>query len=331
VKEKRILVTGGTGVLGCYIVEALLADGWTDIEVMSRGGRSEKVSFSDDSRVTYTAGDVTELYPLLESVERASYIIHTAAIVSFHPSRYKLMHAVNVDGTANVVNAALEANVEKLIHVSSVAAIGKDDKHKEITEETQWTNSDNNAYYGVTKYLAEQEVWRAHVEGLNMAIVNPSVVLGGQAWDQSSLKLFSKAYDGIPYYPIGSTGIVDARDVALITLHLLKSEVSGERYIAAAENVSYKDLFQIMTSAMGRKGPTKPAPRWIMEIMWRVEKFRSFFSNNEPIVTKATVKRTGLESIYVNDKSKSLGWGEYRPASETIEHFAKAYKAFREG
>lgn len=317
--------------MGCYIVEALLDDGWTDIEVMSRGGRSDKVSFADDRRVTFTVGDVTELFPLVDAVGRASYIIHTAAIVSFHPSRYKLMHAVNVDGTANVVNAALESNVEKMIHVSSVAAIGKDDKHEEITEETRWTNSENNAYYGVTKYLAEQEVWRGHVEGLNMAIVNPSVVLGGQAWDQSSLKLFSKAYDGIPYYPIGSTGIVDARDVALITLHLLKSNISGERYIAAAENVSYKDLFQIMTKAMDRKGPTKPAPRWIMEIMWRIEKVRSLFSNQEPIVTKATVKRTGLDSIYINDKSKALGWGEYRSAKETIEYFAKEYRAFREG
>lgn len=328
-KNQRILVTGGTGVLGSYIVEALLEDGFAEIEIFSRGGRKESLSFSDNPKVTFTKGDIAELHPLTEAIERSSYIIHASAVVSFHPKRFKDMHAINVDGTTNIANISLDSNVKKLIHISSISALGRDEKGGVISENTPWTNSKYNSYYGITKYLAEKEIWRAHHEGLNMAIVNPSVVLGAGQWGQSSLQLFKRVYDGIPYYPIGGTAIVDARDVAQIVLHLLKSTINGQRYIASAGNISYKDLFQKMATSMKRPMVKKPAPHWMLALLWRIEKFRTHFTGSEPLVTRETVRSTSHISEYDNKKSKSLPWGEFRSIDETIKEFSISYKNYR--
>jgi nucleoside-diphosphate-sugar epimerase len=329
-KDKHILVTGGTGVLGVYIVEALLADGFENIEVFSRGGSNNSLSFANHKSVTFTTGDIAELHPLTEAIDRSDYIIQAAAIVSFNPKKFDLMHLINVEGTTNVVNLALDANVKKVIHISSIAAIGRSEKSGVISESTTWSNSKYNSYYGITKYLAEQEVWRAHHEGLNMVIINPSLVMGGKTWDQSSLQIFKKVYDTLPYYTTGSTGIVDVQDIAKMTLFLLKSEVNGERFIASGGNISYKDLFQKMASFMGRKAPQKSAPYWIMSIFWRLEKVRSFLSGKEPLITRETMRSSSHLSFYDNQKSIDLGWGEYTSLDDTLEKYSKEYRTFRE-
>ena len=330
-KDNHILITGGTGVLGIYIVEALLDDGFKNIEVFSRGGSNESLSFVDHPNVTFTKGDISELHPLTEAINRSDYIIHAAAIVSFHPKKFDLMHSINVEGTTNVVNLALEANVKKVVHISSIAAIGRSEKSDMISETTTWTNSKYNSYYGVTKYLAEREVWRAHHEGLNMAIINPSLVIGGKTWNQSSLQIFKKVYDGLPYYTTGSTGIVDAQDIAKMTLFLLKSDINGERYLASGGNISYKDLFQLMAAFMGRKAPQNPAPKWMMSLFWKLEKVRSFISGKEPILTRETVRSSSHISKYDNQKSTDLGWGYYTDLEVTLEKYAKEYVEYRNG
>jgi nucleoside-diphosphate-sugar epimerase len=329
-KDEHILVTGGTGVLGMYIVEALLEDGFTDIEIFSRSGSNDRLSFANNPYVTFTKGDIQELHPLTEVVDRSDYIIHAAATVSFNPKNFDLMHSVNVAGTANVVNIALESNVKKLIHISSIAAIGRNEKSHPISEKTVWSNSKYNSYYGITKYLAEQEVWRAHHEGLNLAIINPSLIFGGKLWDQSSLQIFHKVYNGLPYYTTGSTGIVDATDVAKMALFLLQSDINGERYIASAGNISYKNLFQKMATFMGRKAPQKPAPKWMMSLFWRIEKVRNLLTGKEPIITRETVRSSSHMSFYDNQKSQELGWGEYRGLEKTLEEYCLEYKTFRE-
>ena len=93
-KDKRILITGGTGVLGTYIVETLLADGFVNIEVFSRSGVHDKLSFKSSPYVKFTKGNVVELHPLSQSIEEADYIINAAAIVSFDPKKFDKMHPV---------------------------------------------------------------------------------------------------------------------------------------------------------------------------------------------------------------------------------------------
>ncbi len=328
-KNQRILVTGGTGVLGSYVVRHLLNEGYTNIEVFTRTNKTKYLDFADDKRVKFTIGDIIELFPLSDSIEAADYVIHAAAIVSFDPREFKKMHTVNVEGTSNVVNLAATSDVKKVIHVSSIAALGRSEKSGLIDESTSWVNSKYNSYYGITKYLSEQEVWRSFNEGLNMAIVNPSLILGDGDWNQSSLQIFKKAYNGLPYYPTGGTGIVDVKDVSKFIVKLMESSISGERYILSGGNISYKDIFQKMAKGMARKAPTKPAPGWMLSILWRVEKIRCLLLRQSPIVTRESVKSTAHQSNYDNSKSRGLDGFEYRDLDDTISEYAEKYAAFR--
>lgn len=328
-KNQKILVTGGTGVLGAYIVRCLLEKGFTNIEVFSRSGIKTDLEFSNDDRVLFTKGDISELYPLSDCIERADYIIHAAAIVSFDPRVFTKMHLVNVEGTANVMNLASTSNVKKVIHVSSIAAIGRKERSGEISESSTWVNSKYNSYYGITKYLAEQEVWRSYYEGQSMAIVNPSLIIGDGSWDQSSLQIFKKIYNGLPYYPKGGTGIVDVRDVSRFIVDLMESPIEGERFILSAGNISYKDLFTSIANKMKRKAPTKPAPSWMLSILWRIDKIRSFLTQKSPIITRESVKSTAHQSQYDNSKSLTLNNFKYIKMEDTIAKYAEKYMRYR--
>ncbi|MDF1698445.1 MAG: NAD-dependent epimerase/dehydratase family protein [Saprospiraceae bacterium] len=328
-KNQRILITGGTGVLGAYIVNQLLESGYTNIEIFTRSGPKPTLDFIDHPHVEFTVGNVTELYPLTDSIERADYVIHAAAVVSFDPSLFKTMHEVNVGGTANVMNIASTTNVKKVIHVSSIAALSRNETGGKISEESKWINSKYNSYYGITKYLAEQEVWRSYYEGLSMAIVNPSLILGSGDWEQSSLQIFKRAYDGLPFYPKGGTGLVDVRDVSRFIISLMESSIEGERYLLSAGNMSYKEIFTKLCDAMQRKSPQKAVSSWMLDIFWRLEWFRSFITRKSPLITKESVKSTSHQSIYDNSKSLTFEDFKYRDLNDSISEFGKKYAEYR--
>ena len=110
------------------------------------------------------------------------------------------MMKINIEGTANMVNAAMEKGIKKFCHISSIATIGRDEHSPVSSEEQFWKSSPDHSNYALSKYAAEREVWRASEEGLDVVIVNPSLILGACSWQQSSGTLFATGYKGIKYY-----------------------------------------------------------------------------------------------------------------------------------
>lgn len=324
-KESRILITGGNGLIGRYITLELLKQGYHNIEIFSRNG------FSDDkdlvqSTLLDSRGSVVEFYPLSDRIELADVVIHCAAVVSLSPGKFQDMKQINVNGTSNVLNLCLMHKVKKVIYLSSVAAIGRNEKSDDISEETKWEESKFNTYYGITKYLSEQEAWRAYHEGLNITMINPCIVFGDGNWERSSLQIFEKVYKGLPYYPAGSTAIVDAVDVAkIVHAALINEDISGERYIAAGTNISYKELFEKMSKALSVKAPKKLAPKIILSALWRIEYLRNKLTGSDPIITKESVISTGHKSVYDNSKSLTLNWGKYTDIDTTINKYCAAF------
>ena len=176
--KSKVLVTGATGLLGPYVISDLLEKKYDNITVLIRSGMLNKELEPYANNLKVVKGDVLELYPLSEEIALVDYVIHVAAMVSFDPKDKQTMYDINVNGTANVVNLCLEHGIKKLVHVSSVAAIGRPDKRELLSETTVWSDSKYNPHYGVTKYKSELEVWRGFTEGLPIAIVNPSIILG---------------------------------------------------------------------------------------------------------------------------------------------------------
>jgi nucleoside-diphosphate-sugar epimerase len=232
----KVLLTGGTGFLGSHILRLLLQQGHEVCALQRSSSRKDLVSNLSD-RVHWLEGDVTDLTSLETAFEGIEKVIHCAAVVSFHPKDRRQMMQINVEGTANMVNYALDAGVQQFIHVSSIAAIGRSATRRHLSEVSKWETSSYNSQYAISKYLAEQEVWRAAAEGLSVSIVNPSVILGSGFWGENTSMFFQRIDNGLRFYPTGATGFVDVEDVATFILLLLESGKTSERYLLNGENL----------------------------------------------------------------------------------------------
>ena len=155
----------------------------------------------------------------------------------------------------DVVNTALEKNISRFVHVSSVAALGRSKISSHINEEKKWQENKINTHYAVSKYRAELEVWRAMGEGLNAVIINPSTVLGYGDWDTSSCRIFKTIYDGFSWYSTGINGFVDIEDVARIAVLLMECNLFRQRCIVNADNWTFRQLFNTIADGFDKKHP----------------------------------------------------------------------------
>lgn len=310
-----ILVTGGAGLLGTALIKLLLEQG----EPLRVIYHTTRPVAAEHPLINLVQADILDVIALEEAMNGITHIFHCAGFVSFAPADAQQLYRINVEGTANIVNAALEANVKKIVHVSSVAALGRIREGQTINESMQWTPETSNSKYGHSKYLGEMEVWRGVAEGLEAIVVNPVIILGEGNWDKGSTKIFKSAYEAFPYYTGGITGFVDARDVAMAMVMLMNSSITDERFILSAENKSYHALFNMIAKAFGTKPPSKKVTPFMAGLFWRIQKFKSRFSGNKPLVTKETT-RSALAKVYFDNSKllKALPGFQYRPLENTV-------------
>ena len=332
-----ILVTGGTGLVGSHLLFDLCKSGAQVRAIKREKSSLENVKktfsyYSDDfenlfKKIEWVTADLLDVYSLMDAMQGVSIIYHCAAMVSFEPRKSEQMMKINSEGTANLVNAALVKEIKKVCHVSSIAAIGNSDKEIFSNEETPWKSSSEHSNYTLTKYAAEREMWRASAEGLNVVIVNPSLIIGAGNWQQSSSNMFSKGHKGIKFYTDGVTGFVDVRDVTALMIKLMNSEISKERFILNSENKSYRSFFDSMHKAFNKPKPTIKAGKLLSSFAWRSEKVRCFFSGEAPLITKETARSAHNVSRYSNDKILKL-FTDYKfiPVEQSIKETCKLFE-----
>lgn len=323
-----ILVTGGTGLVGAHLLVQLTKreDKIRAIRRKSSNLKSVEQVFSyyfDDispyfSKIEWVVADITDINSLEPVFENINYVYHAAAMISFHPKRYKDMRKINIEGTANIVNFSLASGVNKICYVSSVATVGKSIKNQTIDESSEWNVESSNYGYAITKYGAEMEVWRGTQEGLAAVIVNPGFILGEGFWNSGSSKIFSKVHNGIKYYTEGVTGYVDVQDVVKSMIMLMDSSIKNERFILVSENKSYRAIFSEIAKAFGKKEPYIKISKFLSEIAWRVVAVLSL-TGNEPLLTKHTSKSIHRKSEFSNAKIKSSIGMVFNPISSVIE------------
>lgn len=318
-----IFVTGGTGLLGSYLLRDLVARG-QEVSALYRSNIPDEPYAKS---VRWIQGDILDIVLLEEIMQKAKQVYHCAAVVSFNPAKKYEMLKINAEGTANVVNAALTSGVQKLVHVSSVSALGRNETGTAISEEDKWDEEKNKSAYGKSKYFAELEVWRGISEGLNAVIVNPSTILGVGRWEKDgSAAIFKKAYEAFPWYTDGVAGFVDVADVAKAMIQLMESDIAGERFIINAENRALKEVFTDMAKAFNKKPPHKKAPSFMIKLLWRLEKLRSLFTSKDPLITKETANTAQRKTYYDNTKLlKFLPGFQYKSLQTTINEYCKAY------
>jgi dihydroflavonol-4-reductase len=325
-----ILVTGASGFIGQHLVRFLSKKG-EPVRALYRSNEPDQ-SLKSLPDVTWQQRDLLDVFAVEEAMQGVSDIYHCAAIVTFNPRRREEMVAANVETTANLVNAALEGNIRKLVHVSSVAAIGRPSRNAQIDEAVEWEESRYNSAYGLSKYLAEIEVWRGIGEGLNAVIINPGIVLGVGNWHDGSAQLMTMANKEFPFYTNGVTAWVDVADVVGVMYRLMHSDIEAERFILSAGNYAFKDVFDMMAKALNKKQPGIKAGNVITTLLATINEMSALLFKSNPTVTRETAKNAQAKSFFNNGKLlKYLPDLHYTSIQTTIEnmaqHFLKTHRA----
>ena len=310
-----ILVTGGAGLLGKALITELLLAGKP---VRAVYHKTRLADFNDEN-LQQVQCDILDVVGLEEAMQGVQQVYHCAAIITFNPKRRQEMFKINIEGTANMVNAALDAGVQKMLYVSSVAALGRLREDKMVDETMNWTEETSNSSYGQSKYLAEMQVWRGIGEGLDAVMVNPVIILGPGDWNGGSSQIFKNVYNEFPWYADGITGFVDVRDVVKAMMQLMNSPVTAERFIISAENRSYDDVFNLIAKAFGKKPPHKKVTRGIAKMVWRLEAIKSYFTGKDPLVTRETAA-TAMAKVHFDNRklTRFLPGFTYRKIEESI-------------
>ena len=308
-----VVVTGATGLIGSFLVEALLEQGYKVRAISRRSFLSPNPTV-----LTWLQGDLLDPVFLAEAFEGATHVFHCAGLVSYAPQDKELLQQINVEGTANVVNTCLDLGNIKLCYVSSIAAVENEKNKATADEEAKWDLNAEHSNYAESKYQAELEVWRGISEGLSAVIVNPSIVLGPGNWNESSTRLFRYVFEEKPFYTAGTANFVDVRDVVEAMLKLAFSEVEGERFILNGGQLNYEDFFSAVAKCFGKKAPGLKVGPGLANILWRLEHLRSLLTGKRPLITRDTARIAGRKHGYNSDKVKKVLTCEFRPLPETI-------------
>jgi len=273
--------------------------------------------------VNAEVGDLQSLQIAMKGIEK---VYHCAAIVSFHENEKDLMFKTNIEGTANIVKAALYCGVKKICYVSSIAAIGRAEREVDlITEETPWEESPNNSNYSKSKYASEQIIWDGAKNGLDCVIVNPSIIVGPGDWKKGSANLITTVWKGINFYTLGVNGYVDVRDVSKAMIKLMDSEIKNERFILSSENLTYRDLFFLIADSLNCKRPKIKISKLMGKIILKLSFILKVLGKGSDVVSPETLRTANTAYFYSGEKIRNQLGFEFIPIKKSIDDTCKIF------
>ena len=322
----KLLLTGGTGFIGYYLAHALAAAG-RPFTALVRSSSDTATLGELGEWCTLIEGDLTDPESLYDALEGIDTVIHAAACVSYRSEDEDRMLKVNAEGTANLVNMMLEAGTRRLVYLSSVAALNRVDGGQVIQLADRWPLEKPNTPYARSKFAAEREVWRGQAEGLSVAAAYPAIVLGAGDWRGSNTPgLWRRAADGLSVYPEGEAGFVDVRDVASAVLSLLDRDTDRDRFLLAAENLSWQYVLTAIAESIEVAPPGYGMPAWQSSFVWPLEQVRAKLTGSDPLITRATHHNVQAVFRYDGSYYTEATGRSYLPITETIRETGKAFR-----
>ena len=313
----KILITGVTGLFGCELAREFSTLG--SIHGLKRASSDLGSVDLEGLDIHWHEGDVLDFNSVLEAVEGIDLVIHAAGKVSFSAQDERALFQVNHQGTINVVNALLAAGVPKLVYISSVAALGQVPDQEYYDENSAWVDVPGHTPYALSKYRAELEVWRGEQEGLEVLVVNPSVILGKVAYERSSGGLYQLVIKGAAFFPAGNLNYIDVRDAAEITRTLVEKNAWGERFVLTKESISYESFFQQAAQVLGGTPPKKRLPNWIISWGFPILKGLSWMLGKKLPLTAQVAKNAQRKTQFSNQKVQRYLNFRYRDLKDTLE------------
>ncbi|WFO15394.1 SDR family oxidoreductase [Cellulophaga baltica 4] len=330
-----ILVTGGTGLVGSHLLFELTKTNASIRAIHREGSDLKQVkkifsyytkNFKEQfQKIEWILADINDVPALEIAFDTVTHVYHCAALISFDPKDYDRLYKINCEGTANIVNISIASNIKKLVYVSSIATIGQEINSNIANESSDWNAKDANVY-ALTKYDAEMEVWRGSQEGLTALILNPGIILGPGYWHSGSGAVFQTAAKNYAYYPPSGTGFISVIDVVKLLVLGMNSELHKERFIAIAENKTYREVLHQISNSLGVKPPHKELKKWHLSLLWRLDWLASFFSNKERKLTKNSAKSLQEQKQYDNQKIKTAFSYTFEPIAKVLDFCTEQFK-----
>ena len=321
----KVLVTGATGFLGGWLVRRLLDEGH-DVRIIKRPNSS--LDEIEGLKLDIVPGDITDPASLTEACRGVDSVFHLAGLIAYTKTQRAAMEKVNVGGTANVIAACQAQGVRRLLHLSSVVAIGASFDGKEpLTEKSPYNIAELNLGYFETKHLAERLVKTAVDKNqLDAVMVNPSTIYGSADAKKGSRKTQIKVANGkFPVYPPGGVNIVAVEDVIDGIMAAWQKGRTGERYIMAGENLLLKDAFKLIADAAGVKPPWLGLPRSAVFAIGKVGDFLESQGKKGPLNTENAWTAV-LYHWFDSTKAQREFGIKFKPASYAIENSVRWMK-----
>jgi dihydroflavonol-4-reductase len=322
----RALVTGATGFVGAAVARALLREGW-QVRALVRGGADRRNL--QGLEIETVPGDLIESASLARAVAGCTAVFHVAADYRLGARDPRELYRTNVEGTRNVLAAALAAGVQRLVYTSSVATIGLPADGSPGSETTPVALSDMIGHYKRSKFLAEQVAREAAQGGASVVIVNPSTPVGpGDVKPTPTGRLVRDAASGrMPAYVDTGLNIVHVDDVAAGHLLALQHGRDGESYILGGENMTLRAILTDIAHLVGRRPPRIRLSAAALLPVAVVAEGLARLTGISTRLTLESVRLARKRMFFSSDKAvRELGYC-WRPAGEA---FADAVRWLRE-
>ncbi len=327
----KVLVTGATGFIGSHLCRALLRQ---DHHVRALQRATSSLLALEGLSLERVEGDLFEPASLLSAMEGVEVVFHCAGEVGKWRDP-KRMAASHVQGTRNVLQAARRAGVRRVVHTSSVAALGVPDHRPERAGETiplmderhQWNADGHHWPYGYAKHMAEREVLRAVSGGMDVVIVNPAAVFGaGDLNHVSSGVIWHMAHGRVPPIVPGGLNAVHIDDVITGMLAAMARGKAGERYILGGENLTHARLLATIAEVVGRPAPRIALPVWLLRVLApALDALGRVF----PLPVRGGLLRMAGYYFYydIRKAQRELGVPQPRPFRQAVEEAFAWYQA----
>ena len=324
-----VFITGATGLVGSHLARLLLLQGFDRITALRRADSPIDLIGPEAERIHWIEGDVLDVMALHEGMHGAEWVFHCAGLISYDPADTAKLIRVNGEGTANVVNVALDTGVRQLMHISSISVLARSGRDQICSEETPWQETAYTSNYGLSKHLAEQEIRRGIAEGLHASVIIPSIILGAGDWKSGSATIFHQIGKGMPAYPLGKNGYVDVRDVCDLALRVMEG---GEprRLLVSGHSVSYRDLFSAIAARIGKRPPRIPVGPVLSEVLWRLFLPVKWVTGRLPVINREMNRAAQCAPEYDNRVSLTIPGFQYTPLGRTLDDIAEVYLLAKE-
>ncbi len=279
----KVLITGGTGFLGANLCHHLVAHG-DQVRVLKR--RKTPPTLLEGLPVEFAEGDVTDLDSLLAAARGVEGIYHAAGLISYWRPKRERQYRVNVEGSRHVVEAAVRSGVRRIVHTSSIAAVGFRADGQPADEDTEWNWERYDVHYCTTKHLGEVEAMKGNQRGVEVVALNPSLIFGPRDLHFQAGRIFKMVADSsVIRIPEGNSTTSDVDDVCAAHIAAMERGQPGRRYILGGEVRAYSDLIREIADVMGKPVRVQIVPFRVAQLVAYAFYGLSLLTRKEPPLT----------------------------------------------